>query len=56
MIDALRTLEVATERIPSRTARPATAHMYIANPFGGVGSLFQTHPSVEQRIAALRKL
>jgi heat shock protein HtpX len=59
MISALQTLEVATERIPSYTARPATAHMYIASPFGsggGLGSLFRTHPTTEQRIAALRAL
>ena len=56
MIEALQTLETATNRIESRTAQPAMAHMYIANPFGGGSSLFQTHPSVEQRIAALRKL
>jgi heat shock protein HtpX len=59
MISALQTLEVATERIPSLTARPATAHMYIASPFGGgsgLGSLFRTHPTTEQRIAALREI
>lgn len=57
MIEALKTLDVATERIPSRTARPATAHMYIASPFGSHGlSLFRTHPTVEQRIEALRHL
>lgn len=57
MIEALQTLESGTERIRSYTAQPATAHMYIASPFGsGISSLFATHPSVEQRIAALRKL
>lgn len=56
MIAALRTLEVATDRVPSPLARPATAHMYIASPFGShVSALFRTHPTVEQRIAALRK-
>jgi heat shock protein HtpX len=58
MMGALLTLDRATEVIPSATARPATAHMYIASPFGGggLGSLFRTHPTVEQRIAALREL
>jgi len=58
MIDALRDLD-RTSTIPSLTARPATAHMYIASPFGrrgAFGSLFQTHPSIEQRIEALRKV
>lgn len=56
MIEALQTLESGTKQIPSYTAQPATAHMYIASPFGNVGSLFRTHPSTEQRIAALRRL
>jgi heat shock protein HtpX len=59
MVGALQTLDRTTEAIPSMTARPATAHMYIASPFGGgggLGSLFRTHPTVEQRIAALREL
>jgi heat shock protein HtpX len=41
----------------------ATAHLYIANPFGGkdqkvswFGRLFLTHPPVEERIKALRDL
>ncbi|MBI2100706.1 MAG: M48 family metalloprotease [Candidatus Vogelbacteria bacterium] len=39
-----------------RRASNATAHLYIANPFGGQGGLiklFMTHPPVEARIAAL---
>ncbi len=42
-------------------ANHATAHLFIANPFGGargigasVGRLFSTHPPVEERVAALR--
>jgi heat shock protein HtpX len=31
----------------------ATAHMFIANPFGNVKSLFMTHPPVEERVKAL---
>ena len=38
-------------------ANNATAHLFIANPFGskvrGVAKLFMTHPPVEERIAAL---
>ncbi|MFA5126905.1 MAG: M48 family metallopeptidase [Patescibacteria group bacterium] len=39
-------------------ANKATAHLYIANPFSGknVANLFSTHPPIEERIAALRKI
>jgi heat shock protein HtpX len=35
---------------------PATAHLFIINPLhgGGLGSLFATHPSTEQRVARLK--
>lgn len=38
--------------------RPATAHLFIANPLSGRGiaSLFSTHPPVEERIARLQKM
>jgi len=41
-----------------KSARQATAHMYIANPFRGkhISKLFMTHPPVEERIAALMGL
>ncbi|MFX4721638.1 hypothetical protein ABTB22_19645, partial [Acinetobacter baumannii] len=37
---------------------PATAHMFIINPLTGQGmdNLFTTHPSTENRIAALQQL
>ena len=39
-------------------ARPATAHLMIANPLSGKGlaSLFSTHPPVEKRVEKLRRL
>jgi heat shock protein HtpX len=38
-------------------ANPATAHMFIVNPLhGGIGGLFATHPSTEERIARLRAM
>jgi heat shock protein HtpX len=39
-----------------KEAHTATAHLFISNPFGAqkIGSLFSTHPPVEERIAALR--
>ncbi|MEK7227291.1 MAG: M48 family metalloprotease [Patescibacteria group bacterium] len=43
---------------PLRSANSATAHLFIANPFGpsgfsGLSKLFLTHPPVEERIRAL---
>jgi heat shock protein HtpX len=43
---------------PMKNASPATAHLFIANPFGaramkGVTRLFMTHPPIEERIKAL---
>ena len=37
---------------------PATAHLFIVNPFSGKGlvRLFRTHPSTEERIARLQAL
>lgn len=57
---ALRRIESAAERIPMNV-NPAGAHMAIINPFAsGVGvpfaRLFATHPSTEDRIAALDKV
>lgn len=58
MISALRSLERGTKGVPSYTAQPATAHMYIAPPFrgGGFMKLFMTHPPTEDRIKALAEL
>jgi len=43
---------------PSAERAPATAHLFIVNPLTGHGmdNLFATHPSTENRIAALRQL
>jgi heat shock protein HtpX len=57
LISALGKLERGVERIPM-DATPATAHMFILNPFsgGGLMRLFSTHPSTEERIARLRAM
>ena len=43
---------------PMQHKSTATAHLFIANPFKGnaVTKLFSTHPPIEDRIAALRKM
>lgn len=45
---------------PLRSANEATAHLFLANPFGqrlsSVQRLFMTHPPIEERIAALRAM
>jgi heat shock protein HtpX len=57
LVSALRKIDAAARGIPL-DANPATAHMFIVNPFRGVGviSLFSTHPPTEQRVAALMAL
>lgn len=54
LADALRKLDVASKRLPLQ-ANPATAHLFIVQPFAGQGiiSLFSTHPPTEQRVARL---
>lgn len=55
LASALGKLSAAGLRIPLRQGSPATAHMFIVNPFSGAGlaSLFSTHPPVEERIRRL---
>jgi heat shock protein HtpX len=58
LINALGKLERGVERFPMTDASPATAHMFILNPFGreGLTRLFSTHPSTEERIARLQAM
>ena len=57
LISALGKLERGVQRIPM-DATPATAHLFILNPFsgGGIARLFSTHPSTEERIARLQAM
>lgn len=52
--------KISSDRNPMRSARPATAHLWFANPLKGkkvnLGGLFLTHPPVEERILALREM
>jgi heat shock protein HtpX len=61
LISGLVKISNAAHQIENPTAEqnPATAHMFIINPLiGGHGwdNLFATHPSTENRIAALQQL
>lgn len=55
---ALRKIEAWSREIPMQAGSPATAHMFIHNPFSaeGLASLFSTHPPTEQRVARLMAL
>ncbi len=60
LADALLALERGNEVIPYQYGGPATAHLFIVNPFHGPGaklmSLFSTHPPVEERVRRLRAM
>jgi len=55
LASALRHIDSAVKQVPMEDASPATAHLFIMNPFSarGLMSLFQTHPPTEERIKAL---
>lgn len=62
LADAL--LKISGDKEPLEVANKGTAHLYIVNPFkedhkGGVtwfANLFNTHPPIEERVAALRAM
>jgi heat shock protein HtpX len=60
LASALAKIDRAAHAIPNYTAErnPATAHLFIINPLhgGAMDSLFSTHPSTENRIAALHEM
>ena len=60
LASALAKIADAAHQVPNPEAErnPATAHMFIINPLSGHGvdNLFTTHPSTENRIAALQQL
>jgi len=57
---ALLKLENYAKQATMQQAQPQNAHMFIINPFSGkkmqFGSLFQTHPSTQDRVARLEQL
>jgi heat shock protein HtpX len=60
LADALVSLERGNQVRPYDFGGPATAHLFIVNPFRGAGSamlsLFSTHPPIEERVRRLREL
>jgi heat shock protein HtpX len=60
LASALQKIAGLAGRMPMDSAEqnPASAHLFIVNPLAGrrFDSLFATHPSTENRIAALREL
>jgi heat shock protein HtpX len=58
LAQALERLELGSRARPYAFAGPATAHLFIVNPFSGraLMSLLSTHPPVEERINRLRRM
>ncbi len=60
LASALAKLDAAAHAIPNEAAErnPASAHLFIVNPLSGqrMDNLFATHPSTQNRIAALQQL
>ena len=55
LASALQKLETLGRNVPMTAGSPATAHLFIVNPFsgGGLAGLFATHPSTAARIRRL---
>jgi heat shock protein HtpX len=58
LANALTKLDAWSQRVQMGAGSPATAHLFIVNPFtgGGMLRLFGTHPSTEARVARLLAL
>ncbi len=59
LASALRHLERDAEKVPPMQMQPATASLYIINPFASgatIASLFSTHPPTGKRIARLEAM
>jgi len=58
LANALLKIEAWSRQMPMTAGTPATAHLFIINPFtgGGLVRLFSTHPSTEQRVERLRAM
>lgn len=58
LASALRKIESWSQQIPMMAGSPATAHLFIINPFsgGGLVRLFSTHPATAERIERLEAM
>ncbi len=60
LAEALLALESGNKAIPYQYGGPATAHLFIVQPFSGMGgslmNLFSTHPPIEERVRRLREM
>ncbi len=57
LANALRKIEAYAKQIPMHHGSPATAHLFIINPFvGGLAGLFRTHPETAERVALLERM
>jgi heat shock protein HtpX len=58
LANALAKLEVGNKKRPIRSGNPASASLFIVNPFSGesIVSILSTHPPVKQRIRKLEEL
>ncbi len=58
LASALEKIHSMAARRPLEGANPATAHLFIVNPFSarGMMNLFSTHPPVEKRVEVLHQL
>lgn len=58
LASALRKIEGWSKEVPIHSGSPATAHLFIINPFsgGGLSKLFSTHPATAERIKRLEAM
>jgi heat shock protein HtpX len=58
LASALRKLQRGTALVPSQTAQPAFAHLYLVNPLSGqtLANFFSTHPPLDERIRRLEAM
>jgi heat shock protein HtpX len=45
--------KISNHAQPMQRINQETSHLFIANPYGGIKTLFMSHPPVEERIKAL---
>ncbi len=58
LASALKKIEGWKKQIPMTAGSPATAHLFIINPFSGHGmaNLFSTHPATAERVKRLEEM